>query len=81
MKKHLNAVKQLRRFYKEKNKKQLLYSLVYDENINNEDLGVRVDIVRDCQEAMKIIKECENITKANKKKIICFAYEQGKIFK
>ena len=81
MKKHLNAVKQLRKFYKEKNKKQLLDSLVYGENINNEDLSVRVDIVRDCQEAMKIIKECQNITKTNKKKIICFAYEQGKIFK
>ena len=30
---------------------------------------------------MKIVKECENIIKTNKKKIISFAYEQGKIFK
>ena len=30
---------------------------------------------------MKIIKERESIIKTNKKKIICFAYEQGKIFK
>ena len=30
---------------------------------------------------MKIIKECESIIKTNKKKIICFAYEQGKNFK
>ena len=30
---------------------------------------------------MKIIKECENISKTNKKEIIGFAYEQGKIFK
>ena len=30
---------------------------------------------------MKIIKECESIIKTNKKKIICFAYEQGEIFK
>ena len=30
---------------------------------------------------MKIITECEKITKTNRKKIICFAYEQGKIFK
>ena len=29
---------------------------------------------------MKIVKECENIIKTNKKKIISFAYEQGKIF-
>ena len=81
MKKHPNAVKQSRRFNKEKIKKQLLDSLVYDENINNEDLSARVDTVIDYQEAMKIIKGCENIIKMNKKKIICFAYEQGKIFK
>ena len=30
---------------------------------------------------MKIIKDCKNIIKTNKKKIICFAYEQGKVFK
>ena len=30
---------------------------------------------------MKIIKIYKNIIKVNKKKIICFAYEQGKIFK
>ena len=30
---------------------------------------------------MKIIKECENIIRINKKKIIGFAHEQGKIFK
>ena len=76
-----NAVKQSRRFNKEQIKKQLLDSLVHDENINNEDLSARVDTVRDCQEAMKIIKERENIIKTNKKKIICLANEQGKIFK
>ena len=37
--------------------------------------------MKDCQEAMKIIKEYENIIKTNKKNIICFAYKQGKIFK
>ena len=68
-----NAVKQSRRFNKEQIKKQLLDSLVHDENINNEDLSARVDTVRDCQEAMKIIKERENIVKTNKKKIICLA--------
>ena len=30
---------------------------------------------------MKIIEEYENIIKTNKKNIILFAYEQGKIFK
>ena len=70
MKKHPNAVKQSRRFNKEKIKKQLLDSLVYDENINNEDLSARVDTVIDYQEAMKIIKGCENIIKMNNKTIM-----------
>ena len=34
--------------------------------------------VKDCQEAMTIIKECGNIIKTYKKKIISFAYEQDK---
>ena len=59
-KKHSNAVKQSRRFNKEQIKKQLLDSLAYDENVNEEDLSVRVDNVKDCQEVMKIIKECES---------------------
>ena len=37
--------------------------------------------MKNCQEAVKIIKECENMIKTNKKIIIRFAYEQGKIFK
>ena len=60
LKKHSSAVKQSRRFNKEQIKKQLLDSLAYDENINEEDLSVRVDNVKDCQEVMKIIKECES---------------------
>ena len=30
---------------------------------------------------MKVVKECESIIKTNKKKIIGFAYEQGKFLK
>ena len=70
MKKHYNAVKQSTRFDKEKIKKQLLDSLVYDENINNEDLSARVDTVIDYQEGMKIIKGCENIIKMNNRTIM-----------
>ena len=42
---------------------------------------MRADRVKDCQEALHIIKECEDIIKANRKNIICFAYQQGKVFK
>ena len=42
---------------------------------------MRVDTIKDYQEAMEIIKKCENIIRTNKKKTIGFAYERGKIFK
>ena len=80
MKKHPNVVKQSRRLNKEKIKKQLLDSFVYNQNITKEDLSARVDTVEDCQEAMKIIEEYENIIKTNEKNIILFGYKQGKIF-
>ena len=81
MKKHSNAVKQSRRLNKEQIKKWLLDSLVYNGHINKDDLSARVDTIKDRQEGIKIVKECENIIKTNKKKIISFAYEQRKIFK
>ena len=79
MKKHPNAVSQSRRFNNEQIRKQLLNSFVYDK-INREDLSAGADNVKNCQEAVKIIEECENMIKTNKKNIIRFAYEQGKIF-
>ena len=81
MKKHPYVVKQSKRLNKEQTKKQLLESFVYNENITKEDLGAQVDTIEDYQEAMKIIKEYENIIKINKKNIILLAFEQGKIFK
>ena len=74
--KALNSVKHSRRLNKEQIKKQFFY-----HNINKEVLSARADTIKDYQEAMKIIRECENIIKTNKKKKIGFAYKQGKIFK
>ena len=79
MKKDPNAVRQSRRFNKEQIRKQLLDSFVYDE-INKEDLSAGADNVKNCKEELKFIEECENMIKTNKKNIIRFAYEQGKIF-
>ena len=79
MKKHPNTVRQSRRFNKEQIKKQLLDSFVYGE-INREDLSTRADNAKNCQEAVKIIKEYENMVKTNEKNIIRFEYEQGKIY-
>ena len=81
MKKHHNVVKQSRRLNKEHIKKQLLDSFAYNENITKKDLSARVDTVEDCQRAMEIIKEYENLIKTNKKNIILFAYEQGNFLK
>ena len=41
---------------------------------------MRVDTVEDSQEAIKFIQEYENVITTNKKKIVLFAYEQGKLF-
>ena len=79
MKKHPNAVRQSRRFNKEQIRKQLLDSFVYDK-INKEDLSAGADNIKNRQEELKFIEECENMIKTNKKDIIRFAYEQGKIF-
>ena len=57
----------------------MLDSFVYGE-INREDLSTRTDNVKNCQEAVKIIKEYENMVKTNEKNIIRFEYEQGKIY-
>ena len=69
-----------RRLNKEQIKKQLFDSFVCDD-INKEDVSATADAIKDYQETMKTIKEWENIIKTNKKKIIDFAYEQGKIFR
>ena len=54
-------------------------SLVYNENISKEDLNERANRVEGYEEAMDIIKEYEDIIKTNKKNIIFFAYQEGKV--
>ena len=51
-------------------------SLVYNENIDTEDLSERANIVESCEEAMDVIKKYEDIIETNKKSIIFFAYQQ-----
>ena len=55
-------------------------SLVYNKNINTEDLNECADRVEGYEKAVNIIKEYEDIIKTNKKNIIFFAYQQGKVF-
>ena len=51
-----NSKQSSRRFSKEEIKKRLIDSLVYNENIDKEDLNVRANRVEYYQEAMNIIK-------------------------
>ena len=46
----------------------MLFDSFVDNEINKEELSARADTVKDCQEAVKIIKECENMIKTNRKK-------------
>ena len=68
MKKDSNSTKQSsRRLSKEEIKKWLIESLVYNNNINTEDLNARADRVEGYEETTTIIKEYEDIIKAKRK--------------
>ena len=68
MKKDSNSTKQSsRRLSKEEIKKWLIESLVYNNNINTEDLNARADRVEGYEETTSIIKEYEDIIKAKRK--------------
>ena len=82
MKKRSFNTKQLsRRLVKEQIKQQLIDSLGYNENIDKEELITSADRVKNCQEALKIIKEYEDIVKTSKRNIICFVCRQNKVFR
>ena len=49
--------------------------------MNTKDLKERANRVEGYDEAMNIIKEYEDTIKTNKKYIISFAYQQGKVFR
>ena len=50
-------------------------SLVYNENINTEDLNEPADWVEGYEETVNIMKEYEDLIKTNKKNIIFFTYQ------
>ena len=82
LRKRSGNTKQLsRRLGKEQIKQQLIDSLGYNENIDKEELIMSADRVKDCQEALKILKEYEDIIKITKRNIICFACQQNKVFR
>ena len=59
-------------------KKQLLDSMIIDENLEFDDLNKEAEReVQDPEKAAKIIKQYENIIKTKRKGIIKVAYHQG----
>ena len=62
-----------RRLSKEETEKRLRESLVYNDNINTKDLNEWAHMVENCEEAINIMKECQDIIKRNKKNINFFA--------
>ena len=70
-----------RRLSKEEIKKELNDSLVYNENIDREDLNEQANIMESYEEAMDIIKEYKDIIKTNKKNIIQVVGKYPKMMK
>ena len=73
--------KKTKRLSKEEIKKQLLDSMIIDENLEFDDLNKEAEEVQDPEKAAKIIKRYEDIIKTKRKGIINVAYHQGQVFK
>ena len=79
--KGLTDSKKTKRLSKEEIKKQLLDSMIIDENVKFDDLNKEVKEIQDLEKAAEIIKRYEDIIKRKKKGIINIAFHQGQIFK
>ena len=66
---------------KEEIKKQLLASMIIDENLEFDNLNKEAEEIQDPEKAAEIIKQYEDIIKTKKKGIINVAFHQGQIFK
>ena len=73
--------KKAKRLSKEEIKKQLLDSMIIDENLEFDDLDKEAEGMQDPEKAAEIIKRYEHIIKTKKKGIINVAFHQEQIFK
>ena len=62
-------------------KKQLLDSMIIDENLEFDDLNKEAEEIQEPEKAAEKIKRYEDIIKTKKKGIINVAFHQGQIFK
>ena len=72
--------KKAKRLSKEEIKKQLLESMIIDEDLKFDDLNKEAEEIQDPEKAMEIIKWYEDIMKMKKKGIISVAFHQRKVF-
>ena len=79
--KGVTDIKKAKRLSKEEIKKQLLDSVIIDENPEFDDLNKEAEEIQDPQKEAEIIKRYEDIIKTKKKGIINVAFLQGQIFK
>ena len=73
--------KKAKRPSKEETQKQLLESMIIDENLEFEDLNNEAEEIQEPEKAAEVIKRYEDIIKTKKKGIISVAFHQEKGFK
>ena len=73
--------KKAKRLSKEKIRKQLLDSMIIDENLEFDDLNKEAEEIQGPGKAAEIIRQYEDIINTKKKGIINVAFYQGQIFK
>ena len=73
--------KKAKRLSKEKIRKQLLDSMIIDQNLEFDDLNKEAEEIQGPGKAAEIIRQYEDIINTKKKGIINVAFYQGQIFK
>ena len=69
--------RKVKRLLKEEIKKQLLDSMVIDENLKFDDLNKKAEEIQNPEKAAEIIRQFEGIIKKKKKGIINVGFHQG----
>ena len=73
--------KKTKRLTHEEIKKQLIESIVINDIIETDELNKKAEEVQKPEDAAAVIKQCKEIIRTKKKRIISIAYHQGKVFK
>lgn len=61
-------------------KDELLKSVIDGGIVENEELNLRSDNVTNCEQAISVVKEFDNIIKCTKKRMVNLGYKQELLF-